>query len=161
MLADSLKSVVKGDVLTDDQTLNLFSKDASIFQIKPEVVIAPKDSEDIKSLVRFINQDLTQKISITPRSAGTCMSGGAINSSIVLDMTKYFNQVIFVGDDYAVTQPGVYYRDFEKHTLEKTLLLPCYTSSRELNNCWWNGWTIILRVKNHLITARPSDTLNG
>jgi FAD/FMN-containing dehydrogenase len=133
MLSDSLKSVVKGDVLTDEATLTAFSKDASIFAIKPQVVVAPKDADDLKALVKFINQDPSQKLSLTPRSAGTCMSGGAINDSITLDMLKYFNQVVFVGDDYAITQPGVFYRDFEKHTLEKNLLLPCYTSSRELN----------------------------
>lgn len=133
MLSDSLKSVVKGDVLSDETTLAAFSKDASIFSIRPQVVVAPKDAEDLKSLVKFINQDPSQKLSLTPRAAGTCMSGGAINDSITLDMLKYFNQVMFVGDDYAITQPGVFYRDFEKHTLEKNLLLPCYTSSRELN----------------------------
>lgn len=133
MLSDSLKSVVKGDVQDDETTLRAFSKDASIFAIKPQVVVAPKDSEDIKALIKFINQDPTQHLSITPRSAGTCMSGGAINEGVVLDMLKYFNQVLFLGEDYVVTQPGVFYRDFEKKTLEKNLLLPCYTSSRELN----------------------------
>ncbi len=133
MLSDSLKSVVKGDILSDEASLTAFSKDASIFAIKPQVVIAPKDTEDLKSLVKFINQDLSQHLSLTPRAAGTCMSGGAINDSITLDMLKYFNQVLYVGDDYAITQPGVFYRDFEKKTLEKDLLLPCYTSSRELN----------------------------
>ncbi len=133
MLPDSLKNVVKGDILTDESTLTAFSKDASVFAIKPQVVVAPKDSEDLKALVKFINQDPSQHLSLTPRAAGTCMSGGAINDSITLDMLKYFNQVVFVGQDYAITQPGVFYRDFEKHTLEKNLLLPCYTSSRELN----------------------------
>ncbi len=133
MLSDSLKTVVKGDVLTDEASLTAFSKDASIFSIRPQIVIAPKDTEDLKALVKFINQDPSQHLSLTPRAAGTCMSGGAINDSITLDMLKYFNQVMFVGDNYAITQPGAFYRDFEKHTLEKNLLLPCYTSSRELN----------------------------
>jgi FAD/FMN-containing dehydrogenase len=133
MLSDSLRSVVKGEILNDEETLRAFSKDASIFAIRPQVVVAPKDSEDIKGLIKFINQDPSQMLSLTPRSAATCMSGGAINDGIILDMLKYFNQVLFVGEDYAITQPGVFYRDFEKKTLEKNLLLPCYTSSRELN----------------------------
>ncbi len=99
MLSDSLKAVVKGDVLTDEASLTAFSKDASIFSIRPQIVIAPKDAEDLKALVKFINQDPTQHLSLTPRAAGTCMSGGAINDSITLDMLKYFNQVMFVGEN--------------------------------------------------------------
>lgn len=132
-LPGELLSLVKGEVLSDDETLTTYSKDASIFEIKPQVVVCPNDSEDIKKIVNFVNQTPGQKLSITPRSAGTCMSGGAINDSIILDMTKHFNKVIEIGDDHALTQPGVFYRDFEVETLKKGLILPCYTASRDIN----------------------------
>lgn len=132
-IKQALQQVVKGEILDDETTLATFSKDASIFEIKPQVVIQPKDAQDIKNLVKYVSSHRDQKLSITPRSAGTCMSGGAINDSIILDMTKHFNQVLEVGSDFAITQPGVYYRDFEKETLKKDLLLPCYTASREIN----------------------------
>lgn len=131
-LKAALQDLIKGDVSDDPQTLDTFSKDASVFLLKPQLVIAPKDTEDIKKLVEFINDHPELNLSLTPRAAGTCMAGGSLSESIVLDMTKYFNKVIKVGEDYAVTQPGVYYRDFEAETLKKNLLLPCYTSSRLL-----------------------------
>ena len=71
-------------------------------------------------------------MSLTARSAGTDMSGGPLNDSIILDFMKYFNHILEVGEDYAVTEPGVFYRDFEKETLAKGLLLPSYPASREL-----------------------------
>ncbi len=132
-LKDQLSKVIKGEVIDTPEVLETFSKDASIFVVKPELVIAPKDSEDIQKLVQFVNDHPEVDISLTPRAAGTCMSGGSLSESLVLDMTKHFDRVIQVGNDYAVTQPGVYYRNFEKETLKKNLLLPCYTSSRELN----------------------------
>lgn len=132
-LKDQLSKVVRGEVIDSPEVLETFSKDASIFVVKPTLVIAPKDSEDIQTLVNFVNNNPELNLTLTPRSAGTCMSGGSLSESLVLDMTKYFNKVIKVGDDYAVTEPGVFYRDFEKETLKKNLLLPCYTSSRELN----------------------------
>lgn len=61
------------------------------------------------------------------------MSGGAINDSIIIEMTQYFNKISEVGKDFAITEPGVFYRDFEKQTLKNNLLLPCYTASREIN----------------------------
>jgi FAD/FMN-containing dehydrogenase len=129
---DQLPSFFKGEVFDDEESLKTYSKDASIFEIKPQIALAPKDAEDIKALVKYVNANPQENLSLTPRSAATCMSGGPLTDSIVLDMTKHFNQVLEVGEGFARTQPGVYYRDFEKKTLELNLLLPCYTSSREI-----------------------------
>jgi len=132
-LKTQLQKVIKGEILDDAATLETYSKDASIFVVKPELVISPKDTKDLQALVNFINDNQELNLSLTPRAAGTCMSGGSLSESLVLDMTKHFSKVHKVGSDYAVTEPGVFYKDFEKETLKKNLLLPCYTSSRELN----------------------------
>jgi FAD/FMN-containing dehydrogenase len=71
-------------------------------------------------------------LSITARSAGTDMSGGAINDSIIADFNKHFTQIYSVTSTEAHAQPGVFYRDFEKATLEHTALMPSYPASREL-----------------------------
>jgi FAD/FMN-containing dehydrogenase len=71
------------------------------------------------------------------------MTGGPLTDSIVLDFKPHFNQVTGTGEGWGEAEPGVFYRDFEKATLKKGYLLPCYTSSRELcaiggmvaNNC--------------------------
>lgn len=128
-----LREIINGEVLADDSTLEHYSRDASLFQIKPEVVAFPQDSADIKALVKFANTHKKRGVSLTARSAGTDMSGGPLNESIILDMTRHFNKILHVGGGKAITQPGVFYRDFEKATLEHNLLLPCYTASRELN----------------------------
>lgn len=123
----------KGEVFDDEDILKKYSQDASIFEIKPQLVAAPADSQDIKNLISFVKKRPDLNLSITPRAAGTCMSGGAVGESIILDMTKHFNQILEVGSDFAIVQPGVYYRDFEKKTLQHDLILPCYTASREIN----------------------------
>jgi FAD/FMN-containing dehydrogenase len=71
-------------------------------------------------------------LSITARSAGTDMTGGAINQSIIIDMTKHFNQIEEVTPKYARVQPGVHYRDFEVETFKHDALLPSFPASREL-----------------------------
>lgn len=128
-LKDDLRRLIKGEVLDDDQTLTSYSKDASIFEIPPQIVVFPKTVEDIKSLVKFAKD---QNLSITARSAGTDMTGGAIGEGIILDMTKYFNKLIKVSADSTVVQPGMFYRDFEAETLKQNLLLPTYPASREI-----------------------------
>lgn len=129
-LKEELGKILKGEIVNDEASLKKYSRDASLFQVKPEVIIFPKDVEDIKKLVVFANQN--KNISLTPRSGGTDMTGGPLGESIVIDMTKYFNRIEKIGEDYAVVEPGVYYRDFEKETLKHNLLLPSYPASREI-----------------------------
>lgn len=133
-LADDLKKIVKGDVDDEVLTRKQFSHDASMFEMVPEVVVAPKDVEDIKNLVQYAAKHKKQlpDLSLTVRSAGTCMSGGAVNDSIIIDIKKYFNNIGEVTSKTANTQPGVFYRDFEKATLEKQALMPTFPASREL-----------------------------
>lgn len=133
-LLKQLKKQVKGDVLTDTGTLSEYSHDASIFEVKPQVVVYPKDEKDVVNMVKFVNKnkEKNKNLSLTARAAGTDMGGGPINDSIILAFAKYFNHKPTVNGDVATTEPGVYYRDFEKQTLKHNLIFPSYPASREL-----------------------------
>ncbi len=128
-LKAQLTNLIDGEVFDDTNTIDSFSIDASLFKVKPQIVVYPKNIEDVKKLVKFASEN---KISLTARSAGTDMTGGPLNDGIILEFTKYFNHILEIGNDFAVTEPGVYYRDFEKETLKHNLLLPSYPASREL-----------------------------
>lgn len=132
---ESLKDVFKGDLDTSEETLNTYSHDASLFEIRPRIVAFPKDSDDIKSLVNWVNDNrkTDPTLSITARSAGTDMSGAAIGSSIILDFTRYMNKIVEVDANHAVVMPGCYYRDFDKETKKYNAYMPAYTASREIN----------------------------
>lgn len=133
-LQEKLKSIFKGDIDTSDETRELFSHDASLFELKPQVVVFPKDSEDIQNLVRFVveNKATNPDLSITARSAGTDMSGGAIGQSIVANFTKYMDQIGEVTAGSARMQPGVMFRNFDPKTAELGAMLPSYPASRDL-----------------------------
>jgi FAD/FMN-containing dehydrogenase len=65
------------------------------------------------------------------------MSGGAIGEGIVLDFTKHMHEVVDISRDsdeagHARVQPGMYYRDFEKQTLQRNLQYPTFPASRDL-----------------------------
>ncbi len=133
-LLNKLEKNIKGDVVADDQTLTEYSHDASLFEIKPKLVVFPKDEEDVKALVKFVNENKKNNpsLSLTGRAAGTDMGGGSINESIIVAFGKYFNKTPIINGDTATTQPGVFYRDFEKETLKYNLIFPSYPASREL-----------------------------
>lgn len=133
-LQAELSKIFKGELDTSDETREFYSHDASLFELKPQVVAFPQDAEDIKAAVKFVNEHKADNpdLSITPRSRGTDMSGGAIGQSVVLDVSKHMNQLFDVSADSAHVQPGMLYREFEPETLKHGSLLPSYPASRDL-----------------------------
>lgn len=134
-----LKELLKGDVEDGNKIRSTYSHDASLFEIKPEAVVFPKDSEDLCELVKYVASQKSEQpeLSLTARSGGTDMSGGAINNSIIVAFERYFNHVGEVSKGLITTQPGVYYHDFEPKTLAQNLLMPSYPASREI--CMMGG----------------------
>ena len=153
-MKDEIKKFWKGDIEDSKEVLEQYSRDASLLQVYPELVVFPKDKEDIKALVKWAHENKNKypNLALTPRAAGTCMAGGAIGESIIIDFTRYMNKVEKIDrvspfqippkypnahpvtvTGLATVQPGVYYRDFEPLTIKENLLLPCYTASKSLN----------------------------
>ncbi len=152
MFKEELKKLIQGDVENTRDVLQKYSHDYSIFEVPPEVIVFPKDSEDVKNLVKFVNKKREQGyfyVSLTPRGAGTCMSGGSLNTSIIMDMVRYMGGVLEVKTVTPYSQksptnktynisgearvlPGTFYRDFEKETLKQKLIMPCYPASKNL-----------------------------
>lgn len=113
----------------DPKVLEAYSRDASLFKVIPKFVAVPKNLEDLKVLITYAKK---HGESLTVRAAGTDMTGGPLSESIVVDI-KNFNQIGEIREQGTKVGPGVFYRDFEKKTLEKGLILPCYTASKQLN----------------------------
>ena len=139
-----LAKLIEGDVETTDAALTAASHDASLFEVRPQAVVSPKNVSDVKKLVAYAaahgGSDGSPTITLTCRSAGTDMGGGPLTESVVVSFTKYFDHITEVADGYAVTEPGVYYRDFDKATLAKGgQIMPSYPASREL--CTVGGLT--------------------
>ncbi|MEK7642466.1 MAG: FAD-binding oxidoreductase [Patescibacteria group bacterium] len=138
-LKDEIKKIIEGEILDDNETLKKYSRDASLFEVWPELVVYPKVAKDIANIVKFVAQkkeedpEKYKNLSITVRAAGSCMSGGSLSESIILDVTKYLNKFSINKEKHlAEVEPGVFYRDFEPATLEHNLILPCYTASKNL-----------------------------
>lgn len=155
MFTEELKKIIKGDIDTTEESLFRYSHDASIFEVKPKVIVYPKDESDIKNIVRWVkeNKEKFPELSITVRAAGTCMSGGPLGESIILDTTRYLNKILDIKEvtpyqkkikigrnekeieisGTGRVMPGCFYRDFEKEASLKNLLLPSYTASKSIN----------------------------
>ena len=104
-MKDEIKIFFKGDIEDSEETLVKYSHDASLLEVRPKLVLFPKDSEDVKNLVQWVKENKDKyadqkrnkdfvNLSITARCAGTDMSGGAIGESLILDFTRHMNKLI-------------------------------------------------------------------
>ncbi|MEX1112357.1 MAG: FAD-binding oxidoreductase [Candidatus Andersenbacteria bacterium] len=131
-LVEELHKIMEGEVDNSDAALTTYSRDASLFSVRPQVVVYPKTVADMQRLIHYVADRPDQNLSLTIRSGGTCMSGGSINESIIVDVNRHLHHIQSVQDFMITTQPGAFYRDFEKKTLEHGLLMPSYPASREI-----------------------------
>ncbi|HEY9586043.1 MAG TPA: FAD-binding oxidoreductase [Candidatus Paceibacterota bacterium] len=141
----ALKLLISGQVADDEATLTKYSRDASLFKVVPKCVVFPKSANDIGKIVSYVAEHKQEDpaLSITARAAGSCMAGGSLNESIILDITKHMAGIKSWSENSAVVLPGTMYRDFEKESLARGLFLPCFPASKNLcafggmigNNC--------------------------
>src|SRR5437764_5520356 len=105
-LARHLTDSIAGEVRFDLTSRQLYSTDASIYQIEPLGVVIPRVVGDIGVTVQVARE---MRIPITARGGGTSLSGQSIGPGIVLDCSKYLNKVLDIDPVQRIAriQPGV------------------------------------------------------
>src|SRR3954454_25113777 len=93
-IRDDLEGIVRGDVLFDDITRTLYSTDASLFEVRPLGVVAPRDEEDVRAVVRYAAE---HEIPLIARGAGTGLAGGALGGGLIVDLGRHLRAVLEVG----------------------------------------------------------------
>ena len=103
---NSLKTQLEGEFHYDYMMKALYATDASVYRELPLAVALPKNIHDIKLLIDFAQEN---KISLIPRAAGTSLAGQCVGKGIVVDISKYFNQILEINtnENWVRVQPGV------------------------------------------------------
>ena len=105
-IADELRRRVAGEVRFDPYSRLLYSTDASIYQMEPVGVVIPRSADDVQAVVDFAARE---SIPVLPRAGGTSLAGQTVNHAIVLDFSKYLNNILEVNpeEQWARVQPGI------------------------------------------------------
>ena len=105
-LAQELRRRVGGEVRFDPFSRVLYSTDASIYQMEPVGVVIPRSVEDVLAVVE-VGRD--SGVPVLPRSGGTSLAGQTVNHAIVMDFSKYLDQLLEVNQDehWARVQPCI------------------------------------------------------
>jgi FAD/FMN-containing dehydrogenase/Fe-S oxidoreductase len=101
-----LRRELKGEVLFDAFSRGRYSTDASIYQIEPLGVAAPRDKEDVAAALQIAREE---GVPVLPRGGGTSQCGQTVARALVLDCSKYMQDVVaFDAEARRVkVQPGV------------------------------------------------------
>ena len=103
-LADELRGVVRGSLVTDALARGLYATDASPFHLLPAAVVVPADADDLRAVVKFAHD---RGVPIVPRGAGTGLAGESLGSGIVLDLSPNFRKIEAITDSTVTVEPGV------------------------------------------------------
>ena len=133
-IADELRCIAKGEILSDDWSKEIYSVDASHYAIKPSVVVRPVDRYDIEKICKYC---FSKNVPITARGAGTGLLGQSLSNSIVIDFAKYMNKVVEIGTDYVEVQPGVVKGILDRELKKRGKFLPVDPASS--NYCTIGG----------------------
>ncbi|MFC7222472.1 FAD-binding and (Fe-S)-binding domain-containing protein [Halalkalicoccus sp. GCM10025322] len=105
-MVDDLERLVDGEVRFDEYSKQLYATDASAYEMTPIGVVFPTSTEDVSAVVSYCAR---REIPVLPRGGGTSLAGQAVNEAVVLDFTRYMDDIVEVDPDgrRARAQSGV------------------------------------------------------
>ena len=117
---------IKGKVISDERQLERYGSDLSNYHIKPRLVATPLDEYDVLAAVEFA---VDNAIAITPRGAGSNLSGSAVGDGIVI-LTREMDRLIRKEENVYACQPGMVFNALDKEAREAGFCIPYDPSSR-------------------------------
>ena len=125
------------NVITDDARKNYAHDETEDLVFVPEVVLVPADTQQVAAILQYCNE---KNIAVTPRGAGTGLSGGAlpVHGGVLVSMHK-FNQILSIDENnlQVTVEPGVITQVLQEAVIEKGLYYPPDPSSR--GSCFIGG----------------------
>jgi FAD/FMN-containing dehydrogenase len=124
---------LKGRVIVDDKSLSRYAYDMNGYFVKPQLVVAPKDEEDILEILALAKRE---NLPITPRGANSNQAGSAVGEGILI-LFEDMKSILKEEAGLVEVQPGIVFADLDSYLNEKGYFLPYNPSSR--NFCTIGG----------------------
>ena len=103
-IEEDLRGQLAGEVRCDDLFVQLYSSDASIYEIAPLGVVRPRNVEDVVATVRYA---AANNITLHPRGSGSGLAGESLGRGLVIDFSRYMRRIIEISECTARVQAGV------------------------------------------------------
>ncbi len=112
-LVEALRRHGVGDVDGSKLARALYSTDASLYRVVPQVVVRPRHVDEIAATIDVARESGTP---LTMRGAGTSIAGNAVGTGIVVDTSRHLNRVVHVDPEahLAVVEPGTVHATLQR-----------------------------------------------
>ncbi|MGV1988709.1 FAD-binding and (Fe-S)-binding domain-containing protein [Agrobacterium sp. 22-221-1] len=109
-----------GEIETDLALRAAMSTDNSVYQIKPDLVVAPFDAADLVTLLDVMGQPQFADVAVTARGGGTGTNGQSLNTGVIVDLRRHMNGLIAIDEreGWADVQPGMVLDDLNEQIRE-------------------------------------------
>jgi glycolate dehydrogenase FAD-linked subunit len=120
-IKDDLEYIAKGEILSDSWSTEIYSVDASNYEIRPSLIVCPESENDIQEVCRYC---FSKNVSVTARGAATGLLGQSLSDSVLIDCTKHMNKITEIADDYVIIEPGIVKGVLDRELKKKGKFLP-------------------------------------
>ena len=130
-ITTDLRAQLGSDKVKDDfPTRTAYAVDASIYRMEPKAVVLVESEDDIATTIRYA---VSRGIPLTPRAAGTNLTGSAIGNGIILDVSR-MNRILEVNREerWVRVQPGIVLAELNKQLGRQGLLFGPDPSSGDM-----------------------------
>lgn len=131
-IAKYLNEHILGEITGAKAVRERFSRDRSVLSIKPELVMFPRVTNDIRKAARFSWQ-LAEKghvLPLTVRGGGSNDTGAAIGKGLIVNTTAHLDKIIYMAlkdkDHFVHVQPGVTFKALNDALIWHGLSVPTY-----------------------------------
>lgn len=114
VLLDHLKAALRtegflGEIEHDAALRLAMSTDNSVYQLIPDLIVAPRDGADLQRLVKVMAQSPFATMPITARGGGTGTNGQSLNKGMIVDLKRHMHRLIAlnVEEAWADVEPGM------------------------------------------------------
>ena len=122
-LATRLRREIEGEVWFDPASRGRYSTDASIYQIEPIGVVAPRSAEDIARTIAICRE---AGAPVLPRGAGTSQCGQTVGEAVVVDTSRHLDRVVRFDEEArrVTVEPGIVLDGLNARLKPKGLFFP-------------------------------------
>ncbi len=104
LIAEDLRGLIVGDVLSNDVSRRIYASDASLYEILPAAIVRPRMTADVVATVLYASE---RGLPVHARGAGSGLAGGALGEGIVLDFSRYMRRFLSDEGETVSVQPGL------------------------------------------------------
>jgi FAD/FMN-containing dehydrogenase/Fe-S oxidoreductase len=137
-VARDLERLNVGEVRFGDHDRQLYSTDASLYQVMPIGIVVPHSTDNVPAIVNYA---AAHKLALLPRGGGTSLAGQCTNAAIVLDLSPTCRRIIGIDPNQrtATVEPGIGVDEFNRDLLVRNIPLFFAPDPATSNQCAIGG----------------------